>query len=138
MQRTTMSRLPAYFGDLVALTGVAVLAVDLLGGGPTLNQQTVADLSLVGAGLLAHRVTASRLREASAIALALLLVGAAPSVLMVGRWWIAVAAATAAALAAHVLLPATNPHLDRGGDAAGALGVGRPYRRNLVGRRRRP
>jgi len=106
MRRTTFARLAAYFGDLVAVTGAATLAVDLLGGGPALNQQTIADLSLVGAGLSAHRVTASRLREAPALALAFLVVGAAPSVLLVHRWWIAVgAAAVAAALAPHVLPP---------------------------------
>ena len=106
MRRTTFSRLAAYFGDLVALTGAAALAVDLWGGGAALNRQTIADLSLVGAGLCAHRVTASRLREAPAIALAFLVVGAAPSVLLIHRWWMAVAAAAAAAaLAPHVLPP---------------------------------
>ncbi len=106
MHRTTFARLAAYFGDLIALTGAAALAVDLWGGGPALNRQTIADLSLVGAGLCAHRVTASRLREAPAMALAFLVVGAAPSVLLIHRWWMAVAAAAAAAaLAPHVLHP---------------------------------
>lgn len=106
MRRTTFSRLAAYFGDLVALTGLTALAVDLWGEGTALNRQAIADLSLVGAGLCAHRVTASRLREAPAIALAFLVVGAAPSVLLIQRWWTAVAAAAAAAaLAPHVLPP---------------------------------
>jgi CheY-like chemotaxis protein len=106
MRRTAFSRLAAYFGDLVALTGAAALAADVLSGDPALNQRTIADLSLVGAGLCAHRVAASRLREAPALALAFLVVGAAPSVLLVHRWWMAVAAAAAAAaLAPHVLPP---------------------------------
>ncbi len=106
MRRTTFSRLAAYFGDLVALTGAAALAVDLLSPTPALDARTIADLSLVGAGLAAHRVTTSRLRDAPAVALAFLVVGAAPSVLLIHRWWMAVAAAAAAsALAPHVLPP---------------------------------
>lgn len=106
MRRTTFSRLAAYFGDLVALTGAATLVVDLLSGGAALNQRTIADLSLVGAGLSAHRVTTSSMREAPEVALAFLVVGAAPSVLLIHRWWMAVAAAAAAAaLAPHVLPP---------------------------------
>ena len=58
MRRTAFSRLAAYFGDLVALTGAAALAADVLSGDPALNQRTIADLSLVGAGLCAHRVAA--------------------------------------------------------------------------------
>src|SRR3990172_5014897 len=91
MRRTTFSRLAAYFGDLVALTGAAALAADVLSGDPALNQRTIADLSLVGAGLCAHRVAASRPRGAPALALAVLVGGAA--------------AAAAAALAPHVLPP---------------------------------
>ena len=78
MRRTAFSRLAAYFGDLVALTGTAALAVDLASGGPALNLRTIADLSLVGAGLCAHRVTASSLREGPALGLAFLVIGAAP------------------------------------------------------------
>ncbi len=106
MRRTTFSRLAAYFGDLVALTGAATLVVDLASGGPTLNHETIADLFLVGAGLSAHRATASGLREGPALALAFLVIAAAPSVLLIHRWWMAVAAgAAAAALAPHVLPP---------------------------------
>jgi CheY-like chemotaxis protein len=106
MRRTALSHLAAYFGDLVALTGAAALAVDLLRSGSALDARTIADLSLVGAGLVAHRVAVSRLRDAPGLALAFLSVGAAPSVLLVHRWWMAVAAAGAAsALAPHVLPP---------------------------------
>jgi CheY-like chemotaxis protein len=106
MRRTTLSYLAAYFGDLVALMGATALAVDLLRPGSALDARTIADLSLVGAGLAAHRVTVSRLRDAPALALAFLSIGAAPSVLLVHRWWMAVAAAGAAsALAPHVLPP---------------------------------
>jgi CheY-like chemotaxis protein len=106
MRRTPLTHLAAYFGDLVALTGAAALAVDLLRSDPALDLRTIADLSLVGAGLVAHRFAVSRLRDAPAVALAFLSIGAAPSVLLVHRWWMAVAAASAAsALAPHVLPP---------------------------------
>jgi CheY-like chemotaxis protein/signal transduction histidine kinase len=106
MRRTALAYLAAYFGDLVALTGAAALAVDLLSPDRVLEARAIADLSLVGAGLLAHRVAVSRLRDAPALALAVLSIGAAPSVLLAHRWWMAVAAAGAAsALAPHVLPP---------------------------------
>jgi len=106
MRRSTISSLAAYFGDLVALTGAAALAVDLVRAGASLDLRTIADLSLIGAGLCAHRATASRRREAPVLALAFLTVGAAPSVLLIHRWWMAVAAASAtAAMAPHALPP---------------------------------
>lgn len=109
MARTTSNpaRLAAYVGDLAALAGIAILAIDLLQlRAPAGNLLVAVDLSLVLAGLAAHRVALSMQRDAAALALAVLIAGGAPSVLVLQRWWIAVAAgATAAGLAPHAVPP---------------------------------
>lgn len=107
MRRSTVPHLAAYFGDLIAIAGIGTLAADLVDlRTPAWNLPVIADLSLVAAGLSAHRIARSSLRDAPALALGLLIGGAAPSVLILGRWWLAASvAAIATALAPHLLPP---------------------------------
>jgi signal transduction histidine kinase/CheY-like chemotaxis protein len=100
--------LATYLGDLLAVAGLALLTRDVWAGvGAELpNPSVVADLALVVAGLLAHRVALARGREASTLALGFLLVGSLSAVAITDRWWLgAAAAAAAAALAPHFVVP---------------------------------
>lgn len=119
MNRPAPSLVSAFVGDLAALAGAALLAVDgravLAGGPPT---ALVPGLSLVAAGIAAHALARSRWREGPTVALAALVLGAGPAVVLAHRWWLAVAAgAGVAVLAPHLLLPRRS----RGWIVAGAL-----------------
>jgi signal transduction histidine kinase/CheY-like chemotaxis protein len=102
------SVLAAYFGDLLATAGLVLAVADLVPavrhGLPT--APVLADLVLILAGLLAHRVAHAAGPEASTLALGVLVAGSLVAVALSGRWWVAAATgASAAALAPHFLVP---------------------------------
>ena len=107
MNRSAPSLVSAFVGDLAALAGAALLVVDgraVLAGGPL--TALAPDLSLIAAGIVAHALARSRWREGPTVALAALILGAGPAVVLAHRWWLAAAAgAGVAVLAPHLLVP---------------------------------
>jgi signal transduction histidine kinase/CheY-like chemotaxis protein len=98
----------SFFGDMVALVGVALLAADAsaaLAGGSLVAVS--ADAALVVAGLAAHVMAQGGWRDGRAAALVLMVLAAGPAALLVHRIWVSVAAGVCVAvLAPHVLVPA--------------------------------
>jgi signal transduction histidine kinase/CheY-like chemotaxis protein len=98
----------AFFGDMVALAGAALLVGDaraLVAGGTYVPVAT--DAALIVAGLAAHLTARSRWREAQAAALVVMVLAAGPAALLAHRTWISVAAGVCVAvLAPHLLVPA--------------------------------
>lgn len=109
MASDVRNQLAVYLADLFALGGAVLLLPDALafaqaGGAGT--GRVVADLVLVAAGLLGHRIALTSLREAPIFALALLVVGSLCVVWLTDRWWVPTAAgAAAAAVAPQFLVP---------------------------------
>lgn len=105
MSRGVHNQLAAYLADLFAIAGVALLVGDHLHGlRPLLDGAVVADLVLVAAGVIAHRVALASHREAPVVALACLVMAPLVVAWLTQRWWVAAAAgALAAAVAPHVL-----------------------------------
>lgn len=108
MPRQTPSVVAAFFGDMVALAGAALLVMDArvaLTGGSGVPVAT--DSALIVAGVAAHLTARSRGREAQAAALVLLVLAACPAVLFAHRTWLTVAAGVCVAvLAPHLLVRA--------------------------------
>ncbi|MDP3772755.1 MAG: ATP-binding protein [Gemmatimonadales bacterium] len=108
MPRLVRTHLATYLGDIVALAGVALLARDAAPaiGAAASTPALLADLGLVFAGLLGHRVAAARGRESATLALGLLVIGSLGAGCLTDRWWIAAAGGIgAAAIAPHFVVP---------------------------------
>ena len=109
MASDVRNQLTVYMADLFALGGVVLLLPDALAfaqAGGTGTGRVVADLALVAAGLLGHRIALTSLRDSPIFALALLVVGSLFVVWLTDRWWVPTAAgAAAAALAPQLLVP---------------------------------
>jgi len=107
-------------GDIVALAGLALLLLDLVGTpGELWRPATLAaDAWFAVAGLVAAYVARRDVGEALTVAFGLLVVGAAPAVLLAGRWPIPVAVGVGiAVLAPHSF----RPHRIATGIATGSL-----------------
>ena len=115
------NQLAVYLADLFAVGGLVLLVPDVLalirssGAG---SSTVVADLALVAAGLLGHRVAVTALREGPVLALAALVLGSLLVVWLTGRWWVPTGAGAAAAAVAPQFLARRRAALWGG---AGAL-----------------
>ena len=109
MAHGVRSQLAVYLADLFAVGGAVLLVPDAFafahaGGAET--HRVVADLALVVAGLLGHRVALTSLPDAPIAAIAVLVAGSLSVVWLTERWWVPTAAgAAAAAVAPQFLAP---------------------------------
>ena len=125
MDRGARYHLAVYLADLFAVAGAALLVWDVLPGlrlAP--DPRAVADLVLVAAGLVGHRIALAPHREAPVVALACLVIGSLVVAWLTERWWVpAAAGAVAAAVAPQLLPPRRALVWSAAGAAMGLTGI---------------
>lgn len=106
MVRGPRPQLAIYVADIIAVAALALLVPDAValaraGGAPI---RVVADLVLLAAGLVGHRLALTGWHEAPAVALACLVAGSLAAVWLTARWWVPVAVGAGVAAVAPQLM----------------------------------